>query len=217
MSKPYPRQVQQRSPAWSHVIPAGRGFAFRLNAGQVLRITDLEGQQVTDLLAFDISDTTHRFSRAQTKKLNARVWISVGHDLYSNLCKPLLKIVGDSVGRHDMQFSPCGPEDNLLRFGQRGKRTCIENFIEVLAPYKIPHHLLCEPFGIFFNMSIDEDGICKTHYPRSQPGDSIEFEAYSDCLIALSACPQVLNGCNGYKLSPVQVDVFDAGSPSKPS
>ena len=202
---------------WSWEIPAGHGYAFRLETGQTLRITDLEGQQVTDLLVFDANDVAHRFSRAQTKKLNARIWISVDHTLYSNLCKPLLRIITDTVGRHDMQFSPCGPTDNLLRFGQLGERSCISNFIEVLAPYNIPHYLFYEPFGIFFNMTINAEGVCKTHPPMSRPGDFIEFEACADCIIALSACPQTLNGCNGYKLSPVKVDIFAAIEPRQSS
>src|SRR5688500_16034572 len=114
MTKADTKHAIERLSDWSYTVPAAQGFAFEIKVGQVLRITDLEGQQVTDLLAFDGSDVTHRFSRAQTKKLNGRIWISTGHTLFSNLCRPLLKIVSDSVGKHDLQFSPCGPEDNLL-------------------------------------------------------------------------------------------------------
>jgi uncharacterized protein YcgI (DUF1989 family) len=205
---PTQTEAKKRISVSTHVIQAGHGFALLVKKGQTIRITDLEGQQVTDLLAFDAADVAHRFSRAQTKKLNARIWISTGHVLYSNLCKPMLRIGHDTVGKHDMQFSPCGPEDNLIRFGKPGARTCIGNLLEVLKPYEINRNAINEPFGIFFNMEIDTQGECKTRPPLSKAGDFVEFEACMDLLVGLSACPQVFNGCNGHKLSPVKVEVF---------
>lgn len=205
---PTQTEREKRTAVSTHVIQAGHGFALLVKKGQTFRVTDLEGQQVTDVLAFDAADITHRFSRAQTKKLNARIWISTGHILYSNLCKPMLRIGEDTVGKHDMQFSPCGPEDNLIRFGKPGARTCIGNLLEVLSPYGINRDAINEPFGIFFNMKIDAEGRCSTHHPLSNPGDFIELEVCMDLTIGLSACPQVFNGCNGHKLSPVKVEVF---------
>lgn len=206
-------ETQKETPAFSHVIPAGQGFALNVKKHEIIRITDLEGQQVTDLLAFDAMDTSHRFSRAQTKKLNAHIWVSAGHILYSNLCKPMLRITHDTVGKHDMQFSPCGPEDNVLRFGERGKRTCIGNLMEVLRPYEITREAMNEAFGIFFNMKIDAEGRCSTHPPFSKPGDFIEFQTCMDLVVGLSACPQVFNDCNGRKLSPVGLEVLPARPP----
>ena len=113
----------------------------------------------------------------------------------------MLRILADTVGKHDMQFSPCGPEDNLIRFKQRGKRTCIQNFIEVLSAHGIARDTMNEPFGIFFNMEIDTEGRCSTHPPLSMPGDFIELEVCMDLIIGLSACPQVFNGCNGHKFT----------------
>lgn len=209
---PIQLEAEEETLALSHVIPAGRGIALSVERGEIIRITDLEGQQVTDLLAFDAMDISHRFSRAQTKKLNAHIWLSTGHILYSNLCKPMLRIIRDTVGKHDMQYSPCGPEDNLLRFGEHGRRTCIGNLMEVLRPYEITRDAMNEPFGIFFNMEIDADGCCTTHPPLSKPGDFIEFQVCMNLVLGLSACPQVFNGCNGGKLSPVGVEVLASGS-----
>jgi len=209
---PTHNKTQKEALAFSHVIPAGQGFALNVKKDQIIRITDLEGQQVTDLLAFDTIDTSHRFSRAQTKKLNAHIWVSAGHVLYSNLCRPMLRIIRDTVGKHDMQFSPCGPEDNVLRFGERGNRTCIGNLLEVLSPYEISRDAMNEPFGIFFNMAIDAEGRCSTHPPFSKPGDFIEFQVCMDLVIGLSACPQVFNDCNGRNLSPVGLELLSAKS-----
>jgi uncharacterized protein YcgI (DUF1989 family) len=44
--------------------------------------------------------------------------------------------------------------------------------------------------------------------PLSKAGDYIEFHAEMDCLVAMTACPQDQNACNGYRITPLQVDVF---------
>lgn len=44
----------------SYLIPAKTGYALKVNTGSLLRITDLEGQQVIDFVAYDATDANHR-------------------------------------------------------------------------------------------------------------------------------------------------------------
>ena len=43
----------------------------------------------------------------------------------------------------------------------------------------------------------------------SRPGDYVEFLAEMDLIVGLSNCPlDVLNPCNGYKCTPVKIEVY---------
>jgi len=49
------------------LVKAGTGVAFEMKAGARLRVTDVEGQQVSDLVAFMREDLTDRLSQANTR------------------------------------------------------------------------------------------------------------------------------------------------------
>jgi uncharacterized protein YcgI (DUF1989 family) len=63
-----------------------------------------------------------------------------------------------------------------------------------------------DPFNIFQHSQIGADFKLTTHAPLSRAGDYVEFLAESDCLVALTACPQDQNLCNGYNISDIRVD-----------
>ncbi|HLW49205.1 MAG TPA: urea carboxylase-associated family protein [bacterium] len=192
------------------MVPSRGGFAFSVRRGQRFRITDLEGQQVSDLVVFSTDDLTERLSQGNTRKLNNTWLLSTGHRLYSTKCRPLLTIVSDTVGRHDLQSSACSPYDYPIRFGITGHPSCLAILSSVLEEHRIPEHLIPDPFNVFMNTEVGENGQIEVRAPLSKPGDYIEFQADTDCLVAMTACPQDQNACNGYRITPLQVDVFPA-------
>jgi uncharacterized protein YcgI (DUF1989 family) len=192
------------------VVPPRGGFAFFVRRGQRFRITDLEGQQVSDLVVFAKDDPTERLSQGNTRKLNNTWLLSTGHRLYSTKCRPLVTIVGDTVGRHDLQSSACSPYDYPIRFGVTGHPSCLAILTGVLEAHDIPEYLIPDPFNVFMNAEVAEDGQIAIRPPLSKPGDYIEFQADMDCLVAMTACPQDQNACNGYRITPLQLDVFAA-------
>lgn len=192
------------------VVPPRGGAAFLVARGQCFRITDLEGQQVSDLVVFSKDDPTERLSQGNTRKLNNTWLLSTGHRLYSTKCRPLLTIVADTVGRHDLQSSACSPYDYPIRFGITGHPSCLAILCEVLAPHRIQEHLIPDPFNVFMNTVVADDGRIQVRTPLSKPGDYIEFAADMDCLVAMTACPQDQNACNGYRITPLQLEIFSA-------
>ncbi|HKX19130.1 MAG TPA: urea carboxylase-associated family protein [bacterium] len=192
------------------VVPPRGGAAFFVARGQRFRITDLEGQQVSDLVVFSKDDPTERLSQGNTRKLNNTWRLSAGHRLYSTKCRPLLTIVADTVGRHDLQSSACSPYDYPIRFGITGHPSCLAILRDVLEPHRIPEHLIPDPFNIFMHTAVGEDGGIEVRPPLSTPGDYIEFAAEMDCLVAMMACPQDQNACNGYRITPLQLEIFSA-------
>ena len=50
------------------VVAARKPWGRRIHKGQVLRITDLEGQQAVDFLCYDAADPGDRYSTTNTVK-----------------------------------------------------------------------------------------------------------------------------------------------------
>ncbi len=192
----------------ARLLAPARGMTCRLERGQMLRIEDVEGQQVSDLVAFLADDVTERFSQANTRKLNNSWLISAGAVLYSTKCRPLLTIVEDTVGRHDMQSSACSPYDYPIRFGVTDHPSCLAILRDQLEPLEILEHLIPDPFNVFMASSIDgETGEITVEAARSRSGDHIVFEALEPCVVALTVCPQDQNECNGGRITPLRVTV----------
>lgn len=189
------------------IMPA-QAVAAMLLAGQDLVIEDVEGTQVGDLVVFLAEDFTERFSPGNTRKLNRAWLISEGAVLYSTKCRPLLRIVEDTVGRNDMLFSSCSSYDYRVRFGVDQHVSCLSALREVLVPYEIPEYLIPDPFNVFQNTDLDsESGSIDTVPPRSVAGSRMRLRAEVDCLVALSACPQDLNPCNGGLPTSLRIEV----------
>lgn len=191
-----------------HVVPPRDGIAFEVERAQRFRITDLEGQQVSDLVVFSREDPTERLSQGNTRKLNNTWLLSTGHRLYSTKCRALLTIVADTVGRHDLQSSACSPYDYPIRFGIAGHPSCLAILSRVLEAHRIPEYLIPDPFNVFMNTEIRADGTIEVRPPLSTAGDYIEFEADMDCLVAMTACPQDQNACNAYRITPLEVTIY---------
>src|SRR4051812_665128 len=84
-----------------HEIPPRSGVAFTLNRGQKLTVIDPHGQQVADLLAFNRADPDEVISSGRTLDYVSRIFLTKGDPIYSNRSNILLRIVADTVGRHN--------------------------------------------------------------------------------------------------------------------
>src|SRR5438067_1554387 len=78
------------------VIPAREYSAFTMQRGQVLRLVDVEGQQVPDVACFNEHDLTDHLNLGNTLLLNKRRELQQGDVLYSVVCNPMMTIVGYS-------------------------------------------------------------------------------------------------------------------------
>ena len=190
------------------LVNGGSGYAFLLPRGARFRVEDVAGKQVSDLVAFVHADPAERFSPANTRKLNGALKISKGGVLYSTRCRPLLTIADDTVGEHDLLFSSCSAYDYRVRFGLTTPHaSCLSILSGVLAPYGIEEAMVPDPFNVFQHTVITPDWRLETREPLSKAGDFVEFRAETDCLVALTACPQDQNPCNGWRITDIRVTV----------
>ncbi|OMF15377.1 hypothetical protein BK131_10900 [Paenibacillus amylolyticus] len=188
-------------------IPAKTGYALKVNKGSLLRITDLEGQQVIDFVAYDAQDANHRLDPGVTMDVLRTYRIKPGQFVYSNQYQPLLKIVRDTVGVHDFFNSACRPEMYEVLYDKKDHASCYHNLNTALEPFGILPPDQHYPFNLFMKSVVDSQGKIDVVAPDSRAGDYIEMEALMDLTIGLSACPCEESSCNGYHCTPIQLDV----------
>jgi uncharacterized protein YcgI (DUF1989 family) len=192
-----------------HRIPPQTGVGFRLAAGARLRVIDPLGEQVSDLYAVNADDLTEHVSSGRSIDYADRLWLSTGDILYSGRSRPMLRIVSDSVGRHDFTLTPCAPETfDLLYPEHEGYHpSCFENLVNALSPYGVEPGRIGTSFNTFMNVSFDPaTGAMTIGAPLSRPGDDIVLLAEMDLYVGLTACSAEKS--NNGTLKPIDYEVL---------
>lgn len=191
-----------------HIIPPRSGAAFTLRAGQLLKVIDPMGVQVSDLLAFGAADVREVISNGRTFDYEETIALTTGNRLWSNRSNVLLEIVEDSVGRHDFLLTPCS-EATFRHFypEQPVHRGCFGNLAEALAPYGVEPDAIPTAFNLFMNVPVAADGSLQVDPPVSAPGDHIVLRAEMDCVIGLTACSAYAS--NGGSFKPIHYQLLD--------
>jgi uncharacterized protein len=139
-----------------HEIPPRSGVAFTLDRGQKLTVIDPHGQQVADLLAFNRADPDEVISSGRTLDYVSRIFLTKGDPIYSNRSNVLLRIVADTVGRHDFLLTPCSADTFRIIYGDEAPhRGCFGNLAAALAPYGIAPDRIPVAFNVFMNVTVD--------------------------------------------------------------
>lgn len=187
-------------------IPASSAQAFDVGEGDLVRIVDVAGSQVADVVTFDATDHAEFFSQAYTRVMLERGRIGQGDRLYSNRMAPLLEIVADDVGVHDITFPPCSTRVFELMFDIHGRTGCREHLGGVLAPYGIDAERITDPFNAF--MHTEDMTIL---LPTSTAGDAVTLRALRPLIMGVSACAGDMNDCNAGVLTDIRVEITPAG------
>jgi uncharacterized protein YcgI (DUF1989 family) len=177
------------------------GVAFPLAAGQRLIVTDPQGEQVADLLAFSADDCNEVISSGRTLDYESRIYLTTGNRLWSNRSRVMLDIVEDSVGRHDFLLTPCSADTFRIIYGDTlPHRGCFGNLAAALASFGIGPDQIPVAFNCFMNVPVDAGtGELKVLPPRSRAGDSIVFKAAMDLIIGLTACSALQSNNHSFK------------------
>ncbi len=185
---------------------SGRGF--RMRRGQILRVVDPLGEQVSDLFAFAADDPTCALSSGRSIDYASRIYLTKGDVLYANDSRHMFTIVDDSVGRHDFLLTPCSQEMFEILYRHRGHHpSCFENLVNAFAPFGIRPEQVTTTFNIFMNVLVDPEGAVTVAPPRSRAGDYIELRAEMDLICALTACSAEQSNNGSFK--PIDFEVRD--------
>lgn len=189
------------------IVPAGYARCFYVEKEECFAVTDVEGQQVADFIAFNADDLTEFMSTSHTIISIGRLIPKAGDQLRSNRRSPMLQIIRDDVGCHDLIIAACDPWRYLLDYGINDHRNCSDNFLEALQAYGLERHRLPNPVNLFQNVKYHDNGQIELMPSLSKAGDQIVFRALMNLVAAISACPMDLNPINGYRVTDIKVTI----------
>ena len=194
-------------------VLAGDPWLYRLEAGQTLRILDLEGNQAVDTLFFNADDPSERYSAQDTICAQSNLYLSAGTALMSNEGRVMLTITADTCGRHDTLGGACAAESNQVRYAldKWAMHSCRDSFLLACAR---SHGLLSKrdlPANInfFMNVPVTTEGRLTFEDGISGAGKYVEMRAAMPVMVLVSNCPQLNNPCNAYNPTPVRMIIWD--------
>ncbi|GGI76582.1 hypothetical protein GCM10007973_11850 [Polymorphobacter multimanifer] len=201
-------RVPSAGSAMLHEIAPRSGVAFTMEKGQRLTVIDPMGEQVADLLAFSRADTREVISSGRSLDYLSRIFLTVPDPLYSNRSNVLMRIVEDTVGRHDFLLTPCSADTFRIIYGdETPHRGCFGNLAAALEPYGIEPDRIPVAFNVFMNVPVDgTTGELKVLPPLSKAGDRIVLEAETDLIIGLTACSALQSNNGSFKPIHYRVD-----------
>jgi uncharacterized protein YcgI (DUF1989 family) len=190
------------------VIAPRSGVAFQLKRGEKLKVIDAEGEQVADLVAFNRDDVAEAISSGRSIDFASRIYLTTGDLIYSQRSTVMLRIVEDTVGRHDFLLSPCSAEMFRIIYGDTSPhRGCFGNLAAALEPYGIAGDAIPTAFNVFMNVPVNaQTGVISVEPPLSRAGDFAVFEAQMDLIIGLTACSA--GQSNNFRYKPIHYEIL---------
>jgi uncharacterized protein len=184
-------------------IPARRGKAAKLSAGQSVKVVNTFGQQVVDTWAFNLADLHEFMSMEHTRIAIGRIIPRPGDALVTNRRRPILCLVEDtSGGIHDTLVAAC----DRWRYELLGCPTyhdnCTDNLAAALGELGLAPPETPSPLNLFMNIPVVDGNAIDVLPPVCTPGSYVTLRAEMDCLVVFSACPQDMVPINGAAMTP---------------
>lgn len=203
-NKPKTSDVQRK------IVPAGKGCSINAKEGQFIAVVDLYGGQCVDFWAIDANNFDHYLSSPHTIVHLQSIIPKQGDQLVTNKRIPVLTIISDDVGWHDLLYPACDKQRYLRYFNIQEHRSCHDNFLEAITEFNWGSRLVPNPpFNIFMNTVVDHKGHLQTGEPRSKPGDKIVMRAEMDLICVVSSCPMDLTPTGSAGITDVEILISD--------
>ncbi len=192
-----------------NIIPPRSGVAFTIKKNQCLKIIDMEGEQVSDLVCYNLHDIGEYISSGRTIDYAETIFLSTGNSFYSNRSNIMFDMIEDTVGRHDFLLTPCSSDTFRIIYGHTTPhRGCFGNLSEALKEYGIVPDNIPVSFNVFMHVTVDaETGKVAVLPPKSKAGNYIIIKARMDLIIGLTACSAEMS--NNYAFKPIGYDIID--------
>ncbi|MEP6067626.1 MAG: DUF1989 domain-containing protein [Paracoccaceae bacterium] len=217
------------------IVPPREAACFHVKAGQLFRISSVEGPQVGDLNLWNANDIKEKFFSGKTRALHG-THVSTGDRLWSNLphLRPMATVLADTLdwygidefggSVHDVIGTRCDPYTHNLLDGGQYHHCCHSNLTRALADetglsLTDAEWHVHDVLNVFMCTGFTRDtGQYFMKASPVRPGDYLEFVAEMDILGGLSACPggdcSSTHSSDTAQCHPLKVEVFDAGDPT---
>ncbi len=144
---------------------------MEVKRGHRITVIDVDGGQVVDFFA-EVTDNPQEFlSTGVTIDCNESFKLNIGDLIYTNLYHPMLEILSDDVGEHDLLHPCCRPEmyDFFYHNGARHPN-CLDNINRALGEQRA----MITPINLFMHTKINDNGDISVERPLSKAGDKID-------------------------------------------
>lgn len=185
------------------IIPPRSGTSFILKKDQRLTIVDIEGEQVSDLICYNLHDKAEYLSSGRTIDYAETIYLTKVNLFYSNRSNVMFEMIEDMVGQHDFLLTPCSAEMFRIIYGDvNPHRGCFGNLCEALKEYGIAPDNIPTCFNVFMNVSVDgATGKVAVLPPKSKAGDHIVIHAKMDLIVGMTSCSAGMS--NNYSYKPI--------------
>lgn len=205
--------LDAKTATYRNVVAAGDYWMHVVKRGETLRIVDLEGNQAADTLFFNADDPHERYSASDTIREQGNVFITAGTTILSDLCRPMLTVTADTVGRHDTLGGACATESNTVRYAleKKSMHACRDSYLLAVAEnenFGLTKRDIGHNINFFMNVPVTADGGLSFADGLSAPGKYVELRAEMNTIVLISNCPQLNNPCNAYNPTPIEVLIW---------
>ncbi|MGX1778631.1 DUF1989 domain-containing protein [Nocardia brasiliensis] len=197
----------------STIIEAYTGTAILLDPGDIVRIVDIDGQQIADTWAVSLENQSEFLCAGNTRAANQRLFPAPGDLFFSNHMRPMLQFVRDtSAGSHDMLIPACSSDMYKSAFDDAEHPSCAGNFRKACASMQLSPTHIPQPVNFFQNSSADGDGEIRINPSNTKPGDLVELRAEMTLALIVTSCSFDLGDpgsplrMNGERCTPIRLD-----------
>ena len=191
------------------LVPPQSGRAIDVRESELVRVIDVEGQQVGDLWVIDANDHDRWLSTSHTRDRLERLFPRVGEQFTDQFGKPILEFVADgSPGKHDMLFPPCN-RWLYEREGLLDHPNCLDNFVAAAASVGVFLPVVPRP-----GERVPELGPCAGRHAQREHR---RLEARRQRIVPRDAgCAGGADRLRSRPLADQQQTLYSAGAPDRP-
>src|SRR3954453_20275930 len=180
-------------------IPARRGKAALVAAGQTVTVINTHGEQVVDTWAFNRADLFEFMSNEHTRAHSLHLVPKPGNILRTNRRRPIMTVIEDtSGGIHDTLIAACDRYRYAFLGVEGHHDNCTDNLFAGMAALGLTPPEVPSPLNLFMNIPWTADGTLGfAPPPKPAPGGYVRLRAEMDLQIAFSALLQDILPING--------------------
>ena len=174
----------------------------------MVRVTDVEGEQVPDLVAVDASDPRDRLSMANTRLIAGRWNLAIGMGLFSMSGVRLFTVVADTVGMHNLAEATATPvqiEPAMVRKRRSPSPAARASTRRLPNSASTPTWSKRTPASDSFSATCTTPMGDAHTTERGPDRDYAELRAERSSFMVVSNCPQRHNNINGVRPTPLRI------------
>jgi uncharacterized protein YcgI (DUF1989 family) len=189
----------------------GTGKAVEVYAGQILRISQVEGQQCVDFNCFNLHDYKEFMHCGRTRTVHgfhpskgAFLWSAPPRE------RALMYILEDTYGRNDVLFPRCSAYVYESAYGFDVHTNCHDIQAEAQREYGLTPDDVHDSFNLFMCTEVTGPHSATMTRQTSKPGDYVDLLALTDVLAVPNVCGSDVMRTSNFSLRPIKLTVLEA-------